>query len=121
MDKFIDYINNHSIEETVNAIIAKGSDKKKAIQDIRKCRTDFQRKTQELQWELERLINGYRKYTVGQKLIANEKCLDNFKKDEEVEVTEVDGIMVKLNEFIFINEDNVRKLFRVKDGVFDGF
>jgi hypothetical protein len=56
MDKFTDYINKHSIEEIVAAIVTNKKDIRKAIQSIRQSRSDYQKKTQYIQWELEKLL-----------------------------------------------------------------
>jgi pyrimidine deaminase RibD-like protein len=56
MNKYIDYINKHTVDEVVAAIVDNNRDIKKTIQSLRSSRTDYQIKTQQIQWKLEALL-----------------------------------------------------------------
>jgi hypothetical protein len=58
MNKVTKYINENDIEDMFQAIVKSGKDIRKIIQDIRSARTEFQIKTQQLQWKLEEYLEG---------------------------------------------------------------
>lgn len=58
MNKVTKYINENEIEDMFQAIVKSGKDIRKAIQDIRVARTEFQIRSQQLQWKLEEYLEG---------------------------------------------------------------
>jgi Xaa-Pro aminopeptidase len=56
VNKLTKYINENEIEEMFQAIIKSGRDIRKVIKQIRDARTEFQIKSQQLQWKLEEYL-----------------------------------------------------------------
>ena len=56
MDKIIDYVNKHEIEDMVAAIIKSGKDIKEVIHSVKMSRVEYQTKSQHLQWALEEYL-----------------------------------------------------------------
>jgi hypothetical protein len=119
VDKFIDYINKTNVDDIVAAILRKGHDPVSvAIQSVESM-TRYQIKVQELK---NRLREYFPELKVGDKLIAKE---DNptlkIKKDQEVVVSIISGVMYTLNDDGFDNpiaqasEMIVRSKFRIKE------
>ncbi|GAA4879381.1 hypothetical protein GCM10023310_69420 [Paenibacillus vulneris] len=62
MNKIIDYINNHEIEDMVSSIVNSGKDIKDVLQQIRLSRVEYQCKSQYLQWALEKRLTEVNEY-----------------------------------------------------------
>jgi len=113
MNKFTDYINKHSVEEVVKSILDNKRDVELAIQNTRDCRTEFQIKSQELEWALKEIA----RYEVGVKLIAMEDFLNAIKKGEFVTITHMRGVMITLDgDRAQASESIVRSKFRIVKG-----
>jgi hypothetical protein len=57
MNKIIQYINENEIEDMVRAVLDHGKDIEDVIQKIKQSRVEYQRKSQFLQWELEKHLH----------------------------------------------------------------
>jgi hypothetical protein len=60
MNKIISYINENEIDQMVAAIFKQGKDIDFVIQQIKDSRVEYQKKSQELQWDLEKHFKGDR-------------------------------------------------------------
>jgi hypothetical protein len=113
MDKFVDFLNKHTVDEVVATIVSNNRDKKKAIQSLRDSRTAYQIKTQEIQWKLEALLDEQPKFYVGQTVVAREDCMNNFKKGDKLKIMNIDKQKINLGNIAVTDEETVRKYFSI--------
>ncbi|WP_010497820.1 hypothetical protein [Paenibacillus elgii] len=56
INKIIKYINENEIDDVVKAVLKSGKDIKKVLYDIRMSRVEYQTRSQQLQWALEKYL-----------------------------------------------------------------
>jgi hypothetical protein len=110
MNKIIKYINETEISAVVDSIVKNNKDIWSVIEQIKESRIEYQKKSQELQNELVKLLPDYK---VGMILEAKEDCLNNWRKGDRVEITLVKGNDCVLDGAAAIDEKWIRKYFMI--------
>jgi hypothetical protein len=114
MNKIVKHINENDIPDMVKMIIDSKKDINSVIQQIKLARAEFQRKSQEFQDELVKLLPNFE---VGMTLEAKEDCMNNFRKGQKVDITFIteDGDIV-LDGVAAIDPKMIRTYFKIAGG-----
>lgn len=110
MNKIIKYINETEIPAVVDSIVKNNKDVWSVIEQIKESRIEYQKKSQELQNELVKLLPDYK---VGMILEAKEDCMNNWRKGDRVEITTTKGNDCVLDGVAAIDEKWIRKYFMI--------
>jgi F0F1-type ATP synthase alpha subunit len=110
INKITKYIVDNDVDTIAKSVIANGRDPWSVMQQTKDARVAFQIKTQQLQDELAKHLP---KWNVGMILEAQEDCLNNFRKGQKVDITEITDTGAFLDGIADIEDKWIRRYFKI--------